>query len=211
MCRRWWCLAHNSVSPPPSPCCKTTSSSQLRGLSVVMHSRPHPPHATLPVSTRRGSSETSPFQRLCIVALPLPDNINSAGTSTEIEEHLKRTGETVSAVLRPESCGGSHERLWRVWRPPLHHDCVSQERVDVACSLRYLLRRSPLSSSFVTRIVGVRAQAIISSRRGGSAASPTHAACPLLTLVVTDYQGTAERAAAQGRIRHLQAHPRPTT
>ena len=48
----------------------------------------------------------------------------------------------------------------------------------MACSLRYLLRRSPLSSSFATRIVGVRAQAIISSRRGGRAASPYHTACP---------------------------------
>ena len=105
---------HDCVSPPPSPCCKTTSSSQLPGLSVVMHSRPPPPHPTVLVSTRRGSSETSPFQRRYIVALPLPDNINSAGTSTEIEEHLKRTGETVSAEPLPESCGGSHERLWRV-------------------------------------------------------------------------------------------------
>lgn len=38
-----------------------------------------------------------------------------------------------------------------------------------------------------------------------------YSACPLWSLVVADYQGTAERAATQGRVRHLQAHPRPAT
>jgi len=63
----------------------------------------------------RGSSETSPFQRLYIVALPLPDNINSAGTSTEIEEHLKRTGETITkeqlSEQRHKDVYGTYKRI----------------------------------------------------------------------------------------------------
>ena len=40
---------------------------------------------------------------------------------------------------------------------------------------------------------------------------PTTLRAPLWSLAVADYQGAAERAAAQGRVRHLQAHPRPAT
>ncbi len=45
---------------------------------------------------RRKSKDKKPLADICIVALPLPDNIGSAGTSSDIEAHEKATGKKVS-------------------------------------------------------------------------------------------------------------------
>ena len=47
---------------------------------------------------RRKSKDKKPLGDICIVALPLPDNIGSAGTSSDIEAHEKATGNKVSRV-----------------------------------------------------------------------------------------------------------------
>jgi hypothetical protein len=44
---------------------------------------------------RRKSKDKKPLADICIVALPLPDNIGSAGTSSDIEAHEKATGNKV--------------------------------------------------------------------------------------------------------------------
>ena len=41
------------------------------------------------------SKDKKPLADICIVALPLPDNIGSAGTSSDIEAHEKATGNKV--------------------------------------------------------------------------------------------------------------------